>query len=83
MKYKVGDKVILKDNIDNNYWSRDIKIWFNNLKPKIVTISEVDDYYNTYKLEEVDHYTWPEYLIKEKYEETQNPINSRFDILDL
>lgn len=78
--YKVGDKVILKDNIDTSSWQWGVENAYNNLDPRVVTIKEV---YNVlelfYYMEEIQGLWYNESIIGIYTE----PINDRFEILDL
>lgn len=96
MKYKVGDKVLMRRNeeLTNITLHSDVEEKLENLNPPyVLTIKSLrynPAYYqqpdekkgnNCYTMKEVT-YKWGEDYIKELYEKPL-PINSRFEILDL
>ena len=79
MKYKIGDKIKVKkhghfDMAQKSFYKK------NNY---ILTIKSFDGFY--YFMEEDDAFCYPEYCIDGLHigEEVFNPIESRFEILDL
>jgi len=78
--YKVNDKVLLKDNIDTSDWQWGIENEYNKLNPRVVTIIEV---YNIlelfYYMEEISGIWYNDQIVGIHTE----PINDRFEILDL
>ena len=97
MKYKIGDKVKIKnrERIEEEYGDIDyagmtdgMEIKIRAYFPKrILTIKEVDKVGDCYLMEEMDNYKWIERTIEGLYKEPtyvkETPINSRFEILDL
>ena len=84
MKYKVGDKVLLKDfkEDDMRYWSRPAIDDYHSLRSKIVTIKKLNTIGN-YSIKE-NNWTWRDYEIEGIYiKPVYEPINNRFEILDL
>ena len=94
MIYKVGDKVIIKtwEEMEKEYgtntpWTIAVRHGFNKdmedtlskISPhRVLTIRKVEN--ERYKMEEIS-YAWCDDMI-EDYEEL-DPINSRFEIMDL
>jgi hypothetical protein len=79
MKYKVGDKVILKNHLDTSAWMRGIEVEYQNLNTKIAIIKEVNIMLEgSYSLEEISGLWYDDDIVG-----TYEPINSRFEILDL
>ena len=83
MKYKEGQKVILKNNLEYCGWDNEIILQYQKIpNPRIVTIKEVvalpNSTFGYYYLEEIEC-GWGD-------DELQNPkelIHNRFEILDL
>jgi len=84
MKYKIGQKVILKDNLDTDGWDVSITKQYNKLKSKIVTVKHIETVANEnyYNFEEIGA-LWIDEEIACIFKEKIKPITSRFDILDL
>jgi hypothetical protein len=81
MKYKIGDKVILIDYLDTVAWPDGLGQKYNDLNPKIVTIEIVCRGY--YEVEELSGSWYDDEIIELYTEPAYEPINSRFEILDL
>jgi hypothetical protein len=80
MKYKVGDKVRITDNVE---FTDIVQERINDLNPnRIVTIKEIHPDCGKYSLNEIIWY-WEEEWLKEIPEEIFDPITSRFEIMDL
>ncbi len=83
MKYKPGDKIVLKGDIDTSNWMCGIEVEYQNLNPKIVTIEKVYPMLEEhYSLEEISG-MWYDREIIGLYDEPPEPINDRFEILDI
>lgn len=80
MIYEVGDRVLLKKDLDTSEWMWEVEKEYKNLNPKIVTIKEV---YNKleifYYMEEIRG-LWYNCNIVGMYIE---PIKTRWELLDL
>jgi len=81
MKYKAGDKVIMKKR--SNYVP-DMALYFKDHSDMILTIKEVKDneYVGKYIMRGFS-YHWDDNDIECKIEKPFTPIDSRFDILDI
>lgn len=79
-RYKAGDKVAIKADLDKVLWGKMLKKPVEEFD-NIFTIERMIDT-DSYKLKEIDsHYIHHNLL--EKIKETTDPIDSRFEILDL
>ena len=82
MKYKIGDKVILRDDLPYQVWLQLLGETYRKMKsPKIVTIKDVFEESDVYHLEEIRD-SWVEGEIVELYLEPE-PILTRFELLDI
>lgn len=82
LRYKVGDKVKLIKDLDKILWGKYIREMVDKFD-NIFTIQRMIDT-DTYKLKEIDSHFIHHNLIEGLIEEpVTDPINSRFDILDL
>jgi len=86
MKYQIGQKVLLKNNLDTTGWYKSVKEEYDKLDTYVVTIIAIenqgDDYY---KFKEIT-LLWADDEVEGLYIEPKpiyNPINSRFEILDI
>jgi hypothetical protein len=84
MKYKPGDVVVIRRDMEFNSEAQQV------LDQKDYTLTIKSVYSNRqgeegfYRVEEFEYMTWREEYIKCLYEDSiLDPINSRFDILDL
>lgn len=92
MNYKVGDKVLMRDDLDTAIWTNSLVEEYHNLHPKVVTISAVHKRSNErlkqehYEVEELSNSSWYDkdmIGLYEDFKEIYDPIESRFDIIDL
>ena len=96
MKYKIGQKVKIKTNAEQekrgyglSYNDEDMLkklkppyvVTIKNLKHNLSYVENDENGYNCYNMEEVK-YDWGEQYIKELYIKP-DPINTRFEILDI
>jgi hypothetical protein len=80
MKYKVGDKVVMKKNPNYNL---DIVEYFRDHPDMILTIKEVREDEEEYIMEEL-HCHWQEDLIERGVveEHLTRPVVTRFELMD-
>lgn len=89
MKYKIGDKVILKDDLETLGWEISIKEKYDDMNPKTVTIIKIvnKNFEDLYQLKEILA-LWREKEIIGIYKEHESiemdePIKNRWEILDI
>jgi hypothetical protein len=80
MKYKIGQKVILKEDVLEGCHDSDTDIQVLKECNNVVTIESISN--NVYYMEEVAWF-YPEREIEGPYNDAVNPIDNRFEILDL
>ncbi len=83
MKYEIGNKIKLKEDINTTQWDKALEKEYLNLNPKVATILSISN--NFISLKEISG-IWFDREIEGLYSESKpitNPVKSRFELLDI